>query len=374
MRYTYSKPSIEIELDTAALVHFDILNTELTDFYDTVDSIRTIPLETTDEALIGQITQLFIVKNTLFVADFYQTKSIFAFDLQGNFLYKIHKMGIGPGEYKSINTVHIDENGISINDWLSWKIIKYDLRGNLLFEKKVEPHPEDFIEMDNNEMIFAYNTYSEQTPYRLVFTDSLLNWKETAMPQLNDRDKGSETLSSFQKTGDGNILYHIWLNDTVYQISPDKKIIPKYHLGFHAPGEIASFYERTKDFDTKEFDKSSMEIIWHFDFFELDNVFFICYMKNRKTAYISIVQKKDYKISHSIGLESEKKLFAYIPVTPCGYHQNSVLAYIDDVALNMISKKNLKYFFSYLDTKEIRDINALKNTDDNPVVVMLYFK
>jgi hypothetical protein len=226
MQYTYSKPSIEVEIDTTTLVHFNILDTKLTNIYDNVDSIRTISLETTDEALIGQISQIFIVKDTLFVADYYKTKTIFAFDLQGRFLYKIHKEGQGPGEYQSINMVHIKEDGININDWLSWKLIKYDLQGNLLFEKRLEPHPHDFIEMDNHEMIFSYNTYSKQTPYRLVFTDTALQWKETAMPQLNDRDKGaSGNRSAFQKLNNGNILYHMWLNDTVYQISPDKKII-----------------------------------------------------------------------------------------------------------------------------------------------------
>jgi hypothetical protein len=375
MKYTYSKPSIEVELDTTALVHFNILDTKLTDIYDNIDSIRTIPLETTDESLIGHIERTFIVNDTLFVADYYKTKSVFAFDLQGRFLYKIHKVGQGPGEYQSINMVQIDENGISINDWLSWKLIKYDLHGKLLFEKRLDPHPHDFIEMDDHGMLLSYDTYSEQTPYRLVFTDTALQWKETAMPQLNDREKGSEIISAFQKLKDGNILYHIWLNDTVYQISPDRKIIPKYHLGFHAPGEIASFYEKTKNFNDKELTKSMYKLIWHFDFFELDDMFFICYTKNDiKKAYICIVQKKDYQITHSLGLEFEKGLFAYFPFSISGYYQNSLLAYIDDVSLNMISKKNIKYLFSHLDTKEIQDIKDFNNTDNNPVAVIIYFK
>jgi hypothetical protein len=103
-------------------------------------------------------------------------------------------------------------------------------------------------------------------------------------------------------------------------------------------------------------------------------MFFICYTKNDiKKAYICIVQKKDYQITHSLGLEFEKGLFAYFPFTILGYHQNSLLTYIDDVSLNMISKKNMDYLFSHLDTKEIQDIKDF-NTDNNPIVVIIYFK
>jgi len=82
------------------------------------------------------------------------------------------------------------------------------------------------------------------------------------------------------------------MNDTVYQISPDKKIIPKYHLGFHAQGEIADFYEKTKNFDRNKFSESKMELIWTFDFFELDDMFYINYSKsNINKVYISIIPK-----------------------------------------------------------------------------------
>lgn len=374
MKYTYSKPSIEIELDTTELIHFNILEKSITNIFENIDSIRTIPLETTDEALIGQVSMICIVNDTLFVADYHKAKSIFVFDLQGRYLHKIHHTGEGPGEYKNINMVQIDSNGITILDWLSWKLIKYDLSGKLLFEKRIDPNPHDFIEMDNNEMIFGYNTYSAKTPFRIVFTDTALQWKETAMPQLNDRIKGSSGgISVFQKIINGDILYNMWLNDTVYHISPDKRIIPKYHLGFHAPGEIASFFEKTKDFNDKDFFRYMTNLIWSFVFFELDDMYFVSYTKNDiGKSYVSIIQKKDFKISHSI-VSDNKNRFVEIPVSIAGHHQNSVLGWIDDNIIDMLTKKNIDYFFAHLEDKEIRDIKALKGTDKNPTIVFIYF-
>ena len=165
------------------------------------------------------------------------------------------------------------------------------------------------------------------------------------------------------------------MNDTVYQISPDKKIIPKYHLGFHAQGEIADFYEKTKNFDRNKFSESKMELIWTFDFFELDDMFYINYSKsNINKVYISIIQKKDYKISHSLVFERNKEIFAHVPFTLLGYHQNSILGCFDGVMFDMLSKKNLEYVYPHLDEKGIRDINALMNTENNPVVVIIYLK
>ena len=375
MKYVYSKPSIEVDDDASTLVRFDILDAPLTDFYDHVDSIRIIPIETTNEALIGQISKLCIVNDTLFISDYAKAKSIFAFDMQGRFLYKINKSGQGPGEYRRLNMVHINDSTITINDWLSWKIIQYDLRGNLLFETRANPVPSDFIEMNNREMLFYYASYRKKnTPYQLVFTDSALQWKETAMPHLNDRDKGVVYgISLFQKSRDGNILFQKMLSDTIFQIGLDKRIKPKFHLGFHAPDEISEFMEKTKDFEIKKYFESEMKLTTTVAFFELDDMYSVHY-RNVDKMFISIIQKDGYKIARSLAGENGKEMFAQVPFQIAGHHQNSLLGYFDAGFFNYISKKNLEYMYSILDEKGGNEIKALKNTDKNPVVVILYLK
>ena len=373
MKYVYSRPSIELDNDTSELIHFDILGAPLSDFYDHVDSIRIIPIVTTDEALIGQISQLYIVNNTLFIADYTKAKAIFAFDMQGDFLYKIHKVGQGPGEYNRLNMVHMNDSTIMINDWISGKIIQYDLRGKLLFEKRVHPNPSDFIEMNNREMLFYFGSYNEKQPYQLVFSDSDLQWKETAMPHLNDRDKGATTgISLFQKSRDGNILFQKMLCDTIFQISIDKHIKPKYHLGFHAPGEINEFMESTKDFEIKKYFKSMMKITSTLLFFELDDMYYIQYHSVGK-QFNSIIKKEDYRIVRSI-VADEKERFSQLPFQIAGHHQNNLLGYFDVSFFDLLSKKNLEYMYSLLDEKAINEINALKKNDNNPVIVIIYLK
>ncbi|GAB6013266.1 6-bladed beta-propeller [Viscerimonas tarda] len=373
MKYVaYSDPSVKIDRHIAPL-KIDILDQPYSDFYANLDSLRIVKLETNEESLIGSVSRLFIINNTLFVADYFKTKSIFAFDLQGNFLYKINKIGKGPGEYLNLNMVNIDEKHIAILDFHSWKIIRYDLSGNLLFEKKIDPCPADFIEFGDNKMIFAYHNYSPKVPYQLTFNDSDLKTEGTAIPFKNTRYIVGEYLSAFQKTENGDILYHYTFCDTIYQIK-DYEIIPKYHLSFYAPSEIEAFYEKTKNLNETEFSRVKMnsDLVRYYSFMELKDILYVYYTKG-KLSYTSLVSKDNFKIYNSVAADTEK-MFAYIPFVISGYHQNTLLGYIDESFLSTLSAENMEMFYTHLKDEDIQKIKELEDTDNNPVVCLLHVK
>jgi hypothetical protein len=65
---------------------------------DIFADITLIPLETTDESIIGYVSKMVIVDSVIYILDG-QTKSLLMFDMQGHFLSKIHNVGNGPNEY-----------------------------------------------------------------------------------------------------------------------------------------------------------------------------------------------------------------------------------------------------------------------------------
>lgn len=72
-----------------------------------VDSIETIPLETTDSCLIGGIQDIVVTNDRFFVFD-QKMQTIWAFDRQGRFINRIGKRGNGPGEYVRISQIEYD--------------------------------------------------------------------------------------------------------------------------------------------------------------------------------------------------------------------------------------------------------------------------
>jgi hypothetical protein len=77
-------------------------------FSEIFDSVRYIPLETTDDILIAEITKIHYVDNRFFILD-KRAHSVFIFDEQGHCIRKIQSRGQGPKEYNALTGFDIDE-------------------------------------------------------------------------------------------------------------------------------------------------------------------------------------------------------------------------------------------------------------------------
>ena len=60
------------------------------------DSFRIVPLETSDESLVGEITKIKKYNHFYYVLS---AQTLFCFDADGKFVSKLEKQGEGPEEY-----------------------------------------------------------------------------------------------------------------------------------------------------------------------------------------------------------------------------------------------------------------------------------
>lgn len=138
------------------------------DFKSTADAIDTlllstmydkfeyIQLETHDDLLIGEIRDIKIVKNKIYVQAFADNK-IGVFNLNGEFINKLDHRGHGPGEYLACNSFDVDpRNGnISVLDVANHKIFVYDSLcnyiGNTSYNKN--DYPRDVAILDNGDYL-----------------------------------------------------------------------------------------------------------------------------------------------------------------------------------------------------------------------------
>ena len=81
-------------------INIDRLDTEKKISFSSVfKSYKLIPLETSENCLIGRIDELKVFDDTLYVLDRNIAKALFVFDNKGRFIRKIGRLGKGPGEY-----------------------------------------------------------------------------------------------------------------------------------------------------------------------------------------------------------------------------------------------------------------------------------
>ena len=90
-----------------------------------VDSLEYIPLETTDECLIGKITDIALTDDRIFVLDELQ-QTVWVFTSDGRYINRIGKRGEGPGEYLRITQLEYDKTKNQLIVLSSSKLFFYD--------------------------------------------------------------------------------------------------------------------------------------------------------------------------------------------------------------------------------------------------------
>lgn len=102
------------------------------------EDIEFIPLETTDECLLGDfLANIIVTSDNIIVFDY---ESCYRFDRKGKFMNKIGSKGNGPGEYTNPTSIMVDtlNQWVYFSDYWSARLVKYDYTGKHLTDLKIE--------------------------------------------------------------------------------------------------------------------------------------------------------------------------------------------------------------------------------------------
>jgi hypothetical protein len=139
-----------------------ISNLKKVNFSEIFDSVRYIPLETTDDILIANITKIHYVDNRFFIYD-ERTMSVFAFDEQGHCIWKIQNKGNGPREYTQLLGFDIDKNSRKIYLYCRLdKILVYDWDGKFVEEYRIRLDGTSFGVMNDLMYLYTYHRPNQQ--------------------------------------------------------------------------------------------------------------------------------------------------------------------------------------------------------------------
>ena len=211
---------------------------------DFIDSLRYIRLETNDACLIGEVSQFFPLKDKMAIVDQEYTHSIYFFDYDGSFLYKINDRGAGPEEYVNIGWVDICENEdrIFLYDISAGRILVYNLQGEYQEGSKVDfmfrsmkylgneklacftdfymPGNDELVRGDQYPVLVIYDLSTKQVCKRILYENTGIVNTET----IGQNENFSQ--------GDGKCFFNYVLNNHIYQLDENGDFSKTFFLDF----------------------------------------------------------------------------------------------------------------------------------------------
>ena len=143
-------------------IHFFDTFSEKVNLSSFVDTIELIPLETTEENLIGEINRVIFKNGKYYIrsTNGMMNGKLLIFDEKGKYLWKLDRKGGGPEEYIELKDFAImDNQDIVVTTYR--KMLAYDSIGNFLYATKLgEICPKEILPTSTNEIVeFHFNPF-----------------------------------------------------------------------------------------------------------------------------------------------------------------------------------------------------------------------
>lgn len=217
-------------------------------------NIDYIPLETTDDCTIGEISRIKIVGNMLFIEDKI-SNSIFLFNINGKFIRRIGVIGRSNNEYIRISSFDVNSKTLDIDIYCEFKqsIIRYNINGEFVSNTKIGVICQDVMITDTTHLF-----YTGRMPNDKLFAE-ILPMQKRVLEMKNDSLLNSylpfqynDILLSTSITSDQSPLYKYKekiriierCNGIVYELNDSIKC--KYSIEFDRYTIPFNFYDNTR--------------------------------------------------------------------------------------------------------------------------------
>lgn len=150
--------------DNKLTVAFD--DNEYLKFSDYFENPEFILLETRENNLFREITEIQIKDSIFYIFSCAPDNMVSFYKHNGEFINNIHRVGRGPGEINYANSFDLNDNFITVLDRGNKKLVSYDLEGNYINETKLDDFYTKFSYINDRRIIlFEYNPYNDGKIY-----------------------------------------------------------------------------------------------------------------------------------------------------------------------------------------------------------------
>jgi|GEM_PF-1480643 len=195
-----------------------------------VKSVKLVPLEFSDNSIVGKVKKMKFYKDRIYIHDKYQT-SLLVFDIQGKFLHTIGVLGKGKDEYLDLTSFDVNEKGVFIYNYNPSEIYHYDYEGIPLQKSKIRDFQGEYFAMQNDFYYLYRSSPKTGSEFELNIYSSDFKDHVGYFPSNTDYESVGVTGLFSGTSSDGSIPFHLPLNDTIYMLNKDE-ITASYFIDF----------------------------------------------------------------------------------------------------------------------------------------------
>lgn len=201
-------------------------------FRELIEEIDFVPLETTDESILEEIDKVVSHKGRFYILD-ERGKSLKIFTHDGEYVRSVGRVGHGPGEFTFLMDFSLDTARRTLmllsND--KQAVLEFDLDGNYIKTFKNNLYGNQFERIGDNWYYFLNQNINQLSGHHnLIVMDSTGMVKDRLFP-FPETFRVSLGFSGFISGNQEGILYNA-LSDTIFQLTGDGQVYPKYILDF----------------------------------------------------------------------------------------------------------------------------------------------
>ena len=234
---------------------------------------RIIPLETTEECVVGVTDNLLIADSLIFVVDTW-SRQISVFDMNGKFQNHIGRKGHAKGEYVSMYSVTLDtrQKRVCFIDEDSQKLLFYDYKGNFLSQEPRYFWYQNiaFLGSDKRVLLtlpYDHKDYQALNSFKLTITDEkgipvCGALEDPGFPKyrLDKCQFQGSLINALHTNPDGVYYLDILSPDTIWKIK-DKECTPFVCVDFGEPFTTPETYrEMTNESYRKRMNQT--KVLW----------------------------------------------------------------------------------------------------------------
>jgi len=345
-------------------INVDLDKSQKASLFDYFSHIELIPLETSDDVLIGYCEEIVYYQNRYYIFDRKQL-SVQVFDDAGKFIFQIDKRGQGPGEYTDLTSMILNPFTGNIDLTGMGFIYSYDLTGKHV---KTFLRPENqtnyywnFIAINANMYVCFVGFRGEFDSYKINYYDvrenKMIRKEYEEDEHLNNFFHIPTSHTSFYEYR-GKYFFYRLVDNTTYEVGADS-LIKAYTWDF------GKYNYDAKNLNLPNDPWSITTLSYRIDVQGQNNRYLL--------ANILLVDNKGVYLIHDKSTNECKYIEHFtepVDFIPRKVTNEYVLSWCEHGALEnyiseeMLDETNRQRFRKLLNTKE----------EMNPIIIKYYFK
>ncbi len=214
-----------------------------------------VKLNTPSDNILGKPEKIKIKSNRIYVLDTFQSRGLYVFDINGNYLFSILNHGRGPGEFQEPTDFFIDQKNerIIIYDLSLTRLSFYDLNtGVHLYDEPLPFYIENFSLLDGGYILYK-NNMTGGNDYRFVVLDtsdlSIINNQQYINYELrNLHFILSQVFFRNKSNGEEFLIITVPFQNMIYKMDSDDYTLRNYIMVDFGKYNIEEgFFENIRD-------------------------------------------------------------------------------------------------------------------------------